>query len=220
MSSMSRRRPAILYGAPAFALSVLFLWVLVNRHHEEPFVYPPPTQVVPEQEVIREDWNFVRDARNFLMTDARCDEAFPGLFKEIDRAVEVRKDDHITIGEVDSIKKVKGYMRAMIYDQQVCKISKRAKELANQLSFTSSTQRKSISITASKPLSTRSTAQLSLPPNPSQTSNSHSSQMTSQPWEPNGHTRGRNPKTDSGSCPTSGTGPGRNPRSAPTSKCR
>jgi hypothetical protein len=53
------------------------------------------------------------------MTDARCDEAFPELFKEIDRAVEVRKQDHVTKKELDSIMKVNGYMRVMIYDQQV-----------------------------------------------------------------------------------------------------
>ena len=134
-AQMFRRRPGIFYAAAAFTFSVLFLWVLLNRHHEEPFVYPPPRPVVdtPETEPAREDWDFVRDARNFLMTDARCDEAFPGLFKEIDRAVEERRDNHITKKELDSIKeeidrtdkekeekkKVKGYMRAMIYDQQV-----------------------------------------------------------------------------------------------------
>jgi hypothetical protein len=53
------------------------------------------------------------------MTDARCDEAFPDLFREIDRAVDLRKDDHVTKKELDEIMKVKGYMRAMIYDQQV-----------------------------------------------------------------------------------------------------
>jgi hypothetical protein len=126
---MSRRRPAIYYAAPAFVLSVLVLWVLINRHHEEPFTYPPPKQVdVPEieKEVVQEGWDFVRDARNLLMSDARCDEAFPGLFKEVDRAVELRQDDHITVRELDSTKIVKGYMRAMIYDQQVCTIPRRA----------------------------------------------------------------------------------------------
>jgi hypothetical protein len=117
----SRRRPGLLYTAPAFGLSLLFLWFWIGRHHEQPVVYPPPRPInnAPEKEMIREDWDFVRDARNFLMTDARCDEAFPELFKEIDRAVEVRKNDHVTLKELDEIVKVKGYMRAMIYDQQV-----------------------------------------------------------------------------------------------------
>jgi len=129
MSSMSRRRPAIYYAAPAFALSVLILWLLLNRHHVEPLTYPPAQQLdVPEieKEVVQEGWNYARDARNLLMSDARCDEAFPGLFKEVDRAVGMRQDDHITKRELDSIEKVKGYMRAMIYDQQVCTISTRA----------------------------------------------------------------------------------------------
>jgi hypothetical protein len=118
--STSRRRPVLYYAAPAFVLSLTFLWFLISRHHEQPVVYPPPRPVdSPEQKPVREDWDFVRDARNFLMTDARCDEAFPELFKEIDRAVEVRKQDHVTKKELDSIMKVNGYMRVMIYDQQV-----------------------------------------------------------------------------------------------------
>jgi hypothetical protein len=66
------------------------------------------------------------------MTDARCDEAFPDLFKEIDRAVEVRQNDHITFKEIDSIKKVKGYMRAMIYDQQVGQLLQHTQGSANK----------------------------------------------------------------------------------------
>ena len=120
--SSSRRRVGLFYIAPALVLSLLLLWFWISRHHEQPVVYPPPRVVDPAKpEVVREDWDFVRDARNFLMTDTRCDEAFPGLFKEIDRAVEVRKESHVNKKELDSIKKVKGYMRAMIYDQQVNK---------------------------------------------------------------------------------------------------
>jgi hypothetical protein len=117
----SRRRPGLFYVASVFGLSLLFAWFWIGRHHEQPVVYPPPRPInnAPEKETIGKDWDFVRDARNFLMNDARCDEAFPELFKEIDRAVEVRKNDHVTLKELDEIAKVKGYMRAMIYDQQV-----------------------------------------------------------------------------------------------------
>jgi hypothetical protein len=119
--SSSRRRPGLFYAAPAFGLFLLFLWFWIGPHHEQPVVYPPPRPIsnAPEKEMIGKDWDFVRDARNFLMTDARCDEAFPDLFKEIDRAVEVRRKDHVTSKELDEIMKVKGYMRVMIYDQQV-----------------------------------------------------------------------------------------------------
>ncbi|PMD41272.1 DUF821 domain protein [Hyaloscypha variabilis F] len=118
--STNRRRPGIFYAAPAFGLSLLFLWFWINRPHEQPVFYPPPRPVnAPEQEVVKEDWDFVRDARNLLMTDARCDEAFPELYKEINRAVEVRKGDHVTSKELDKIMKVPGYMRVMIYDQQL-----------------------------------------------------------------------------------------------------
>ena len=64
-------------------------------------------------------WNFERDANNLLLSDAQCDAAFPGLFKEIDRAVSHRRRNHITISEIDEIKISNGYVRGMIYDQQV-----------------------------------------------------------------------------------------------------
>ena len=121
--STSRRRPGVFYAAPALGLSLLFLWFWINRHPEQPVFYPPPRPVnSPEHDVVKEDWDFVRDARNLLMTDARCDEAFPELFQEIDRAVQVRRNDHVTSKELDNIMKVKGYMRVMIYDQQVFSI--------------------------------------------------------------------------------------------------
>jgi len=65
-------------------------------------------------------WDFTRDAHNLLLTNAQCDQAFPGLFKEIDRAVEHRRHKTITLQEVDDIVPSNGFVRAMIYDQQVC----------------------------------------------------------------------------------------------------
>lgn len=53
------------------------------------------------------------------MNDTQCDIAFPDLFAEIDRAVELRKNHRITLKEVDSVRPIRGYNRAMIYDNQV-----------------------------------------------------------------------------------------------------
>jgi hypothetical protein len=64
-------------------------------------------------------WNSTRDARNLLMSDAQCSHAFPDLFREIDRAVDLRKENPITWKELDSIVPIRGYNRAMIYDNQV-----------------------------------------------------------------------------------------------------
>lgn len=64
-------------------------------------------------------WNYERDRDNLLMTQGQCDQAFPDLFAEIDRASEARSVNPITIEELDSITPRNGYIRAMIYDQQV-----------------------------------------------------------------------------------------------------
>ncbi|KAJ5661706.1 CAZyme family GT90, partial [Penicillium maclennaniae] len=64
-------------------------------------------------------WNYERDRDNLLLTQGQCDQAFPDLFAEIDRASEARSLNPITIKELDSITPRNGYIRAMIYDQQV-----------------------------------------------------------------------------------------------------
>ncbi|RFU24427.1 hypothetical protein B7463_g11911, partial [Scytalidium lignicola] len=53
------------------------------------------------------------------MNDTHCNLAFPGLFKEIDRAVELRKNHHVTLKEIDAISPIRGYNRVMIYDNQL-----------------------------------------------------------------------------------------------------
>jgi hypothetical protein len=69
--------------------------------------------------VVGDSWNVERDSKNLLMNGAQCDAAFPDLYKEIDRAVAYRQDNHITLDEINKIEKVRGYTRALIFDQQV-----------------------------------------------------------------------------------------------------
>lgn len=64
-------------------------------------------------------WDYGRDANNLRFTDAQCDAAFPGLFKEIDRSVEHRRNKHITIEEIEGVEKRNGYVRGLIYDGRV-----------------------------------------------------------------------------------------------------
>ena len=64
-------------------------------------------------------WDFERDANNLLLSDAQCDAAFPSLFQEIDRAVEHRRHKHVTKKDLDNIEISNGYVRGMIYNQQV-----------------------------------------------------------------------------------------------------
>lgn len=61
-----------------------------------------------------------------LLSQGQCEQAFPDLFVEIERARDVRSSNSnpITIEELDSIKPRNGYIRAMIYDQQLYIIAK------------------------------------------------------------------------------------------------
>lgn len=66
------------------------------------------------------EWSYPRDRDNFLLSQDQCDAAFPELFVEIERAKNERSSNPITFEEIDSIQPKNGYIRAMIYDQQVC----------------------------------------------------------------------------------------------------
>lgn len=64
-------------------------------------------------------WNYQRDADNLILNSHQCEQAFPGLFEEVERPVKDRWNSHITVEELDSLPQQNGYVRAMIYDQQV-----------------------------------------------------------------------------------------------------
>ena len=65
-------------------------------------------------------WNHTRDSDNMLLGLQQCEQAFPELFEEVERPVKKRMNSHITLDELDSIPQQNGYVRAMIYNQQVC----------------------------------------------------------------------------------------------------
>lgn len=54
-----------------------------------------------------------------MLTQEQCTQAFPDLYSEIVRARDDRKSRLISIKELDNIPTRNGYIRAMIYDQQV-----------------------------------------------------------------------------------------------------
>ena len=64
-------------------------------------------------------WDFRRDEKNYRLDDAECQHAFPGLFEEVDRAVQDRRNNSITFEELESIPRINGYVRGMIYEQEV-----------------------------------------------------------------------------------------------------
>ncbi|KAF7717414.1 Glycosyl Transferase Family 90 protein [Penicillium ucsense] len=78
-------------------------------------VYPPPVHDGP----FDGSWDYMRDKDNLLLKQGECMQAFPGLFDEVERAKRDRQLHPITIQEIDSIQPRNGYVRAMIYDQQL-----------------------------------------------------------------------------------------------------
>ncbi|KAJ6117908.1 Lipopolysaccharide-modifying protein [Penicillium sp. IBT 18751x] len=67
----------------------------------------------------KEPWDYQRDKDNLLFDQGECDRAFPALFDEIERAKRDRQSRPITLEELESITPKNGYIRAMIYDQQL-----------------------------------------------------------------------------------------------------
>ena len=72
------------------------------------------------------DWRFTfgRDDRNEGLDEAQCSASFPGLFEDIRRAVALRRNDPVTVEELDAVKihngNSRGIVRAKIYDGEVC----------------------------------------------------------------------------------------------------
>lgn len=66
-------------------------------------------------------FDYKRDGKNYGLTEEQCNVAFPELFKEIDRAVEHRKEKwgEITLDEVEVGWRGDGIVRAMIHDNQL-----------------------------------------------------------------------------------------------------
>lgn len=65
-------------------------------------------------------WDFQRDRKNLLLSHDQCDAVFPDLYADIDRVVGDRNGRTITLEEIDSIEPMNGYVRALLYEQQVC----------------------------------------------------------------------------------------------------
>lgn len=105
------RRPALTISAFIATLVLLFWYIHVTNVAIQPY---------DRRSDFNGNWNFLRDKDNLMLDEKQCQAAFPGLFQEIERAVEGRKLKHITREELDTIEPKNGYIRAMIFDQEVC----------------------------------------------------------------------------------------------------
>lgn len=113
----AQQRPYLLIAPCILLLLGLFVYWRPQpnvRTKGPPFISQPQR---PHQ--FDGSWNYERDRDNLLLTQGQCDQAFPDLFADIDRASEARSVHPITLQELDSITPRNGYIRAMVYDQQV-----------------------------------------------------------------------------------------------------
>lgn len=124
MRTFAQQRPYLVIAPCILLLLGLFIY-----WRPQPTVRSPgPTSFISQPYGYHFDgkWNYQRDRDNLLLTQGQCDQAFPDLFADIERASEARSANPITIDELDSITPRNGYIRAMIYDQQVSRRRKRS----------------------------------------------------------------------------------------------
>ncbi|PQE33648.1 hypothetical protein CJF32_00008657 [Rutstroemia sp. NJR-2017a WRK4] len=127
LTSLSRRRQYIYAFAIFFTLLILFYGTRPQRLTAIPVPatpqqYPTVTIDFHQDQGSRSfdgNWNYTRDYRNLFLTQRQCDAAFPGLFEEVERPVKLRKNKKITLKELDDTPPLNGFIRAMIYDQQL-----------------------------------------------------------------------------------------------------
>ena len=113
-ASMFRRRPYIAY-------SVILLILITGLYRLKPFSSPksPGPGYSSRPSSFDGTWDARRDSKNLTLSDEQCDQAFPGLFEEAERAVRDRRGKNITLEELAAVTPVNGYVRAMIYEQEV-----------------------------------------------------------------------------------------------------
>jgi hypothetical protein len=102
-----------------FVILVLLVLFYTSRYGSSPPPLPPTRSYLPKNGAFNGTWKFARDARNLFLTHSQCDQAFPRLFEEVDRPVSKRRSRQITLKEIDEIVPLNGYIRAMVYDQEV-----------------------------------------------------------------------------------------------------
>ncbi|KAK4985052.1 hypothetical protein LTR50_006220 [Elasticomyces elasticus] len=102
---------------------------VASEHVATSYPRPSPLPDTPSSESgPSHGWifDYRKDGRQYGLSDAQCDSAFPRLYKEIDRAVEFRKNNPITVDEVETGWRGDGIVRAMIWDNQLYIIEARA----------------------------------------------------------------------------------------------
>lgn len=91
-----------------------------HKHQEEGELSTSSTANAHNNSTLNWAFNVTRDQDDYGLTAEQCQIAFPKLFVEIDRSVEMRREKPITPKEFETNVKVKDAMvRAMIYQGEV-----------------------------------------------------------------------------------------------------
>lgn len=108
-----------------------------------PYRGPPRYMPIPHTEDLdfTGKWNVSRDWMNFRLTNEECTEAFPGLYADIDRAILDRRGTKISLEELEQVPKINGYVRGMIYNQQLFIIDKHGGIYSRELATLSALNR-------------------------------------------------------------------------------
>lgn len=107
------RKPVLLFS---LILSTIFLFAWYRSTADLRFHH---VRSIDKRRDFDGTWVYQRDRNNLLLDDSQCGVAFPRLFEEVDRAVTSRRGNHVSVVELDAIQPKNGYVRAMIYDQEV-----------------------------------------------------------------------------------------------------
>lgn len=118
MKSFAQQRPYLMIAPCVLLALCLFIYWRPQPAIRKPGASYFTTQRHGQHQ-FNGTWDYKRDRDNLLLTQDQCNQAFPGLFAEIDCARDARSNNPFTITELDSITPRNGYIRAMIYDQQV-----------------------------------------------------------------------------------------------------
>lgn len=110
---LTKRRPYVFAGG-LIAFLLIFFRLISSATKDSPDFYTskPPSSFATA-------WEYPRDAKKLTLSRHECDAAFPRLSTEVRRAIRDRNGNKITLEELESIPKRNGYIRGMIYDQEL-----------------------------------------------------------------------------------------------------
>lgn len=102
-----------------WAFPVLILLFLLGWNNRSVPTRPLRTIQLSHDDNFSGVWNYTRDAKNTKLSNEQCEVAFPQLYEEIDRAAGLRRKKPITLKELDEVPIANGYIRAMIFNNEV-----------------------------------------------------------------------------------------------------